>query len=95
MKQTVIISVRLLSPSEVIETLEMNGDIRVTGYRIVNGVGYFDTRATEDTGDYDPEYDYDDNEVTVVYDTECNMCGRERLCNSEGYCSPCWQVWNS
>lgn len=29
------------------------------------------------------------------YESECNMCGKERSLNSEGYCSQCWQVWNS
>ena len=26
---------------------------------------------------------------------ECVMCGIERSLNVEGYCSKCWQVWNS
>ena len=28
-------------------------------------------------------------------DDECKMCGKERILNNEGYCSSCWQVWNS
>lgn len=37
----------------------------------------------------------DDEEVYLSYEGECNMCGKERPVNDEGYCSSCWQVWNS
>jgi len=29
------------------------------------------------------------------WDDECVMCGKERQLNLEGYCSQCWQIWNS
>jgi len=37
---------------------------------------------------------WEDEEVYIVYEGECNMCGRERNINDSGYCSQCWQVWN-
>jgi len=38
---------------------------------------------------------YEDDMPLEGFDGECNMCGRERFLNDEGYCSFCWQVWNS
>ena len=26
---------------------------------------------------------------------DCKMCGKGRSLNNEGYCSSCWQIWNS
>lgn len=37
----------------------------------------------------------DDPDYTEIDDDECVMCGKERSLNDKGYCSQCWQVWNS
>lgn len=42
-----------------------------------------------------PAFIWDDEEIYLSYDGECVMCGKERPVNDEGYCSSCWQVWNS
>jgi len=47
----------------------------------------------ETFSDYDDD-DYDDDPFEPC-ENECVMCGRERPLNSEGYCSPCWTIWNS
>jgi len=117
MQTTVIVSVALLAPSEVIESLESLGEVRVTSYSIVNSVGYFvveeiekevwectdacwsygrtDDKWTDMPCSHCRKKDYDDNEEIVVWNSECRMCGSERLLNPDGYCSRCWQVWNS
>jgi len=38
---------------------------------------------------------YDDDYYEPPYESECNMCGRERSLNEHGYCSQCWVIWNS
>lgn len=38
---------------------------------------------------WDDDIEYED------MTSECKMCGKERILNDEGYCSECWQVWNS
>lgn len=43
----------------------------------------------------EPAFIWDDEEIYLSYDGECVMCGKERPVNDEGYCSSCWQVWNS
>lgn len=42
-----------------------------------------------------PAFVWDEEEIYLAYDGECVMCGKERPVNGEGYCSSCWQVWNS
>lgn len=42
----------------------------------------------------EPVYDEDILEEEP-WDSECVMCGCERKLNNEGYCSSCWQIWNS
>lgn len=87
MQTEVIVSVAYLAPSEVIESIEASGDVRVVSYKIVNSVGYFTVEETD-------EFYGEDNEEVVVWNAECRMCGSERLLNHEGYCSRCWEVWS-
>lgn len=63
------------------EVLDMGGDL-------------FDDTPLEASWD-EPAFIWDDEEIYLAYEGECAMCGRERPCNDEGYCSRCWQVWNS
>ena len=41
----------------------------------------------------DPFMVVDDEEIYLAYEDECKMCGCERPCNDEGYCSRCWYIW--
>lgn len=38
------------------------------------------------------DYEFEDDEP---FTQECVMCGKERVLNEKGYCSECWQIWNS
>lgn len=89
MKLTVVVSLKTMSPSEVIESLERtSAGTRVSSYSIVNSVGYFVVEVIKDDNAGEG-YESD------VYESECSMCGKERCMNTDGYCSQCWQVWNS
>ena len=47
--------------------------------------------ASDETGmTWDNPLIMGDEEVYIVWEGECNMCGRERNINSSGYCSQCW-----
>lgn len=37
----------------------------------------------------------DGEELYIGWEAECAMCGKERVINDSGYCSQCWQIWNS
>lgn len=96
MKTTVIMSLRTMSPSEVIESIESIANVRVSSYKIVNSVGYFECETIDPSADYFTDGDDNpDDDTYEGYDDECVMCGRERMLNSEGYCSMCWTIWNS
>jgi len=54
----------------------------------------------DDDGDmFEYENEYADIEFFGDYELdegqECNMCGKERSLNDQGYCSQCWTIWNS
>lgn len=38
------------------------------------------------------DYEFEDDFTDLP---ECVMCGKERNVNDKGYCSECWQIWNS
>jgi len=56
-------------------------------------------RSNDPHNEYGQTWDnpivWDDEEYYIVYEGECNMCGRERNINDSGYCSQCWVIWNS
>ena len=59
-----------------------------------------DDDDTEDESLFEYADEYADGEMfyyrdVFADDEECKMCGKERSLNTEGYCSQCWQIWNS
>jgi len=62
---------------------------------------HFEENEPETEPDPEPEYTWDnpdivgDEEVYVVWEGECEMCGLERLINDTGYCAHCWAALNS
>jgi len=81
---------------EMKEMFESTGRAKVTAFMIRGGKITFIHEEVE------PEPEPEDFEASwraelalSMWDDECKMCGKDRSLNDEGYCSSCWQIWNS
>lgn len=81
---------------EMKEAFEAVNNVKVTAFLIRGGKIAFicEPIEQEPIEPEPPYYDYDFINHSM-FDDECKMCGKERNLNNEGYCSPCWQIWNS
>jgi len=81
---------------EMKEAFEAVNNVNVSAFLIRGGKVTFIYEPIEpgpEPENYDPSWRAD--LALGMFDDECKMCGKERSLNHEGYCSHCWQVWNS
>ncbi len=69
---------------ELVSQIELISGVHATGFTYLS-----DGRI---------EVHFDENdEITEIqdYSGDCKMCGGDKPLNDAGYCSWCWQIWNS
>jgi len=90
------ITIRVATADDItnlLKYLTVYSDARVNSYS-VDSKGEMMVQLTNEppSRNIEPENvrEHDDD-----YSCECKMCGGERPLNDDGYCSRCWQIWNS
>lgn len=87
----VVVAIEELTAAKVVK-LTVDEDNKMTFTLEYNDPGSGETEPDHYVPDYGEQYEFDDDFIDLP---ECKMCGKERNVNKEGYCSQCWQVWNS